>query len=142
MQWDATANAGFSTGSPWLPAPPSYRERNVAAQEAAPDSLLNFYRRLIALRRRSPALLDGSYAGLGEDPHVYAYTRTALRHHVIVALNMSAERRTFRLPSPMRTGPFVYRLALSSLPRTEPRGISGEMTLAPFEAVILESRGL
>jgi hypothetical protein len=42
----------------------------------------------------------------------------------------------------MRTGPFVYRLALSSLPRTEPRGISGEMTLAPFEAVILESRGL
>jgi hypothetical protein len=55
---------------------------------------------------------------------------------------MSAERRTLRLPSPMRTGPFVYQLALSSLPRAEPRGVSGELTLAPFEAVILESRSL
>src|SRR5215207_866784 len=142
MQWDATTHAGFTTGSPWLPAPPSYKERNVDAQETDADSLLNFYRRLIALRRRRPALLDGSYASLGDDPHVYAYKRTVRGHHVIVALNMSGERRTLRLPSPMRTGPFVYQLALSSLPRTEPRGVSGEMALAPFEAVILESRGL
>lgn len=142
MQWDATAHAGFTTGTPWLPAPPSYKERNVAAEERDPDSLLNFYKRLIELRRRSPALLDGAYAALGDDPHVYAYQRVALRHHVVVALNMSAERRTFKLPSPMRTGPFVYQLALSTLPRTEPRSISGEMTLAPFEAVILDARGL
>jgi len=140
MQWDATPHAGFTTGAPWLPVPPSYKQRNVDAQEDDPDSLLNFYRRLIALRRRSPALLDGSYASVGEDPHVYAYKRTTRGHHVIVALNMSAERRTFKLPPPMRTGPFSYNVALSSLPRAEGK-VSGEMSLAPFEAVILESRG-
>jgi alpha-glucosidase len=139
MQWDATAHAGFTTGTPWLPVPPSYKERNVAALETDPNSLLNFYRRLIALRRRSPALLDGAYASVGDDPHVYAYKRTARGHHVVVALNMSAERRTFRLPSPVRTGPFAYRLALGSLPRAGGK-VTGEMSLAPFEAVILESR--
>ncbi|HEX7312477.1 MAG TPA: alpha-glucosidase [Pyrinomonadaceae bacterium] len=141
MQWDATAHAGFTDGSPWLPVPPSYRERNVDAQETEANSLLNFYRRLIALRRRSPALLDGAYASVGDDPHVYAYQRVARGHHVLVALNMSPERRTFKLPSPMRTGPFSYTVALSSLPRAVTK-VMGEMSLAPFEAVILESRSL
>jgi alpha-glucosidase len=139
MQWDAGAHAGFTTGTPWLPAPPSFRERNVAAQEREANSILSFYRRLTALRRRSPALLDGSYASIGDDSYVYAYRRTVRGHHIIVALNMSGERRTFKLPSPMRTSPFVYTLALSSLPRTE-RRILGELSLAPFEAVILEAR--
>jgi alpha-glucosidase len=139
MQWDATPHAGFTTGTPWLPVPPSYRERNVHAQARDANSLFSFYRQLTALRRRSPALLDGSYTALDDDPHVYSYTRTARRHHVIVALNMSAEQRTFKLPPPMRTGPFVYNVALSNLPRAE-RQISGEMSLAPFEAVILEAR--
>jgi alpha-glucosidase len=141
MQWDATANAGFTNGSPWLPVPPSARSRNVDAQESDANSLLTFYRRLTALRRRNPALLDGSYASINDDPYVYAYSRTVRGHHVVVVLNMSNERHTFKLPSPMRTGPFVYRLALSSLPRTEQR-VSGELSLAPFEAVILESRSL
>ena len=140
MQWDATPHAGFTTGSPWLPVPPSYRERNVYAQARDGNSVLSFYRQLTALRRRSPALLDGSYASIGDDPHVYAYKRTVRGHHVIVALNMSAERRTFKMPSPMRTGPFVYNVALGNLPRAERRVMSGELSLAPFEAVILESR--
>jgi hypothetical protein len=53
---------------------------------------------------------------------------------------MSDERRTLKMPSPMRTGPFVYNVALSNLPRAERRVMSGELSLAPFEAVILESR--
>jgi alpha-glucosidase len=77
MQWDAGRHAGFTTGAPWLPVPPSARERNVAAQRADASSLLNFYKRLIALRRRSPALLDGDYEAVGDDPHVYAYLRRA-----------------------------------------------------------------
>ena len=123
-----------------LRRPDGRRFSNARAQEDDPVSLLSFYRQLISLRRRTPALLDGVYASVGDDPHVYAYRRSTRGQTFVVALNMSAERRTFRPPSPMRTGPFVYRLALSSLPRREPRGVSGEMSLAPFEAVILESR--
>jgi alpha-glucosidase len=136
MQWDASAHAGFTTGAPWLPVPPSAREKNVAAQSKDPGSLLNFYKRLIALRRRSPALLDGSYTALSSDPHVYAYRRDARGQTAVVALNMSAERRAFKLPPPIRTGPFSYSVALSS--RSAPaRVVSNELSLAPFEAVIL-----
>jgi alpha-glucosidase len=144
MQWDASAHAGFTEGSPWLPAPPSARERNVAAQERDPASLLSFYRRLIALRRRSPALLDGNYESLGDDPHVYAYRRTTRGQSMVVALNMSAERRAFRLPptpTTTRTGTYAYDVALGNLPRAETRGLSGEVSLAPFEAVVFEARG-
>jgi len=138
MQWDASEHAGFTTGAPWLPVPPSAREKNVAAQVKDPGSLLNFYKRLIALRRRSPALLDGSYTALGDDPHVYAYRRSAVGQTAVVALNMSGEPRTFKLPPPMRTGPFVYSVSLSSRPVAEHgRGVSDEISLAPFEAVIL-----
>lgn len=143
MQWDATANAGFTTGTPWLPAPPGYRERNVAAEERDPDSLLNFYKRLIALRRRTPALFGGDYENVGDDPHVYAYRRRVGWQTVIVALNMSGESRSFRLPTRPGDGPAAYRVALSNVRgRATGRGVFGEMILAPFEAVILESRSL
>ena len=138
MQWDATTHAGFTAGTPWLPVPPGAREKNVAAQVKDPDSLLNFYKRLIALRRRSPALLDGTYTGVGDDPHVYAYRRTARGQTAVVALNMSAERRVFRLPPPTGSRSSVYSVALSSRPAPgHGRAVSGELSLAPFEAVIL-----
>jgi alpha-glucosidase len=141
MQWDASAQSGFTTGRPWLPVPPSYRGRNVAAQERDPNSLLSFYRRLIALRRRSPALLEGGYATVGDDPHVFAYSRRAEGQTVLVALNMSAERRTFKLPPPRRAGPFAYRVALSNVGAALPRPeVTRELSLAPFEAVILEGQ--
>ena len=140
MQWDSTSQAGFTTGTPWLPVPPAATARNVAVEDRDPSSLLNFYRRLIALRRRTPALLDGRYASLESDPHVYAYERAVYGQTVVVALNMSAERRAFKLPPPMRAGPFVYNVALSNLPRAERGGVSGEISLAPFEAVILEGQ--
>ena len=140
MQWDASAHAGFTKGAPWLPVPPSAREKNVAAQANDPGSLLSFYRRLIALRRRSPALLEGDYTNLGDDPHVYAYRRAARGQTAVVALNMSGEPRTFRLP-PTRTGPSAYSVALSSRPAPEHgRGVNGELSLAPFEAVVLTAR--
>jgi glycosidase len=131
MQWDSSANAGFSSGTPWLPVPPSAREKNVAAQASDPGSLLNFYKRLIALRRASPALLDGDFEAVGADPNVFAYLRRGPRQTMFVALNMSAEARTF----PARPG---ARLRLSSRPR-DPRPAAGDaIELAPFEAVVYE----
>jgi alpha-glucosidase len=133
MQWDATHAAGFTTGAPWLPVPPSATERNVAAEERAPDSLLNFYRQLIALRRRSPALLDGDYTSVGDDPRVFAYRRSATGQTLIVALNMGGEPRTLRNFSP------DFRPVLSSIPGRKVQLAGSELRLAPFEAVILEA---
>lgn len=140
MQWDASAGAGFTTGAPWLPIPPSARERNVAVESGDPTSLLNFYRRLIQLRRRSPALLDGDYASIGADPHIFAYRRRARGQTIIVALNMSSESRSFRLSPDSIGGASRLGVVLSSRPSGGQRTVGGEISLAPFEALILEPR--
>ena len=61
VQWDATENAGFTTGKPWFYVNQNYTKINVAAQESDPDSLLNFYRAAIRLRKSLPVVRHGSY---------------------------------------------------------------------------------
>ncbi|MGH9510822.1 MAG: alpha-glucosidase [Terriglobales bacterium] len=98
MQWDGSQNAGFSKASKtWLPVPPSYHEYNVANEAGNPDSILNFYKRVIALRRELPALRNGDYIAVNrDDQNVLAYLRKGAggEDSVLVALNMSAETRT------------------------------------------------
>src|SRR5262249_49193653 len=70
MQWDATEHAGFTQGKPWLPSRASYKTHNVATELKDPDSILNFYRRLLAMRRNSSALLEGDYIPINQnDPN-------------------------------------------------------------------------
>ncbi|HSS97860.1 MAG TPA: alpha-amylase family glycosyl hydrolase, partial [Terriglobales bacterium] len=90
MQWNTTVNAGFSTKKPWLPVPASYKTHNVASELANPNSVLVFYKKLLALRHNNPALLDGNYVPLNEDdPNVISYVRKYKDQAVLVALNMS-----------------------------------------------------
>ena len=91
MQWDATANAGFSQAKPWLPVPASYKTHNVATELKEPDSVLNFYRHVLALRHHDAALRDGEYVALNEnDPNVLSYLRRYKDEAVLVVLNMSS----------------------------------------------------
>lgn len=91
MQWDTTTNAGFTTARPWLPVPPSYATHNVATELKDPDSILSFYQKLLALRHRSRALLDGEYIALNQDdPNVLSFLRKYKDEAVLVVLNMSA----------------------------------------------------
>ena len=90
MQWDATANAGFSAAKPWLKVNPNYTTINVQQQEAQPDSVLNFYRQMIRLRKAESVLVYGSYELLMEDDQqIYAYTRTLDTQKVVIICNMS-----------------------------------------------------
>lgn len=98
MQWDATPQAGFTTvAKPWLPIPPTSVQYNVGTESKDPDSILNCYKKLLALRKSDPALRDGAEMSVGNDPDVFSYVRVVPGHTVFVALNMSNKRRTVSL---------------------------------------------
>ncbi len=102
MQWNAPdPQAGFSTNpKTWLPVPANYKTINVQAELADPDSLLNWHKKLIAMRRDNPALHDGGIVMLDIDnPNVLSYVRTAPagKPAVVVSLNMTAEPQTVSL---------------------------------------------
>jgi alpha-glucosidase len=95
MQWDDSVNAGFSDSKPWLPVHTDYKTHNVQAQKQDPDSVLNYYKKIIQLRRTSPALLKGSYIPMNEDDtNVLAYMREYEGQRILVVLNMSGQAQT------------------------------------------------
>jgi oligo-1,6-glucosidase/alpha-glucosidase len=95
MPWDGSAFAGFSTVEPWLPLNHDWTTRNVAAQDADAVSLLNLYRRLLALRRAYPALTLGSITLLDAPDGVLAYERTYDGKRLLILLNLTSKNVTF-----------------------------------------------
>jgi alpha-glucosidase len=91
MQWSAQTNAGFSIVAPWLPVDARFKDYNVESEKKDPNSILNFYRQLLAMRHTNKALLDGAYVALNEnDANVLSYARSYRGKNVLVVLNMSA----------------------------------------------------
>jgi len=91
MQWSDDPNAGFTTGVPWNPIAPTFKTYNVSDELKDPNSILNWYKSLLALRRANPAFLNGDYVALNEDDlNVLSYLRTTKNEAVIVVINMSA----------------------------------------------------
>jgi alpha-glucosidase len=98
MQWNATPNAGFTTGNPWLPVPPSAKTYNVETESKDPNSIFNAYKKLLGLRKTNEALRDGKQEDIAEkDPNVYAFLRRAGDKTVLVALNMSGKQQKLNL---------------------------------------------
>ncbi|MBN2158937.1 MAG: alpha-glucosidase [Spirochaetes bacterium] len=98
MQWSDGPHAGFSPAEPWLPVTDNYREVNVEAQIKDPDSLLNFYRALISLRKERPALRSGSLKLHGSDPEVLSFSREEGGERIFVAINFSGAAYYLPLP--------------------------------------------
>ncbi|MCR5575986.1 MAG: alpha-glucosidase [Oscillospiraceae bacterium] len=99
VQWDDGPNAGFTTGKPWFFVNGNYREINVKAEEADPDSLLNFYRRLLSFRKNSPAVLRGEYREyMPRDKHFYVYERRHFEQRLLVICSFTAEQLRFNAP--------------------------------------------
>jgi alpha-glucosidase len=96
MQWDRSKNAGFSTASrTWLWIPKTAATYNVEVESEDPQSILNWYKRLIKLRRTNPALRDGNYVTVNEDdPNVLSFVQSAGGKSVLVAFNMSGQQQT------------------------------------------------
>jgi alpha-glucosidase len=135
MPWDASHNAGFTTGKPWLPLHPSFPERSVASQRKDPASVFSFYRELLRLRRGSQALRRGRFHSLTPHPTgALAYLRESPGERALVALNFTGRAQTVRLES--ASGAANWDLALSSLGPSTARAGQHEVTLGPFEAAI------
>ena len=132
MQWDDRPGAGFTTGTPWIMINPNYRQINASAQLVDPDSVFHYYRKLIALRRKSrwsDIIVYGSYRLLApEDEAVYAYLREKDGQRLLVICNLSPEPVDFRVPDEAAwetSEPIVGDLPLA---RT--------LTLAPWQAEV------
>jgi len=99
MQWSSEAQGGFTTGEPWLPVNPDRARVSVAAQQDDPKSLLNWYRALIALRKREVALRAGSYRRLSAPrSQTLCYLRETEGDQIFVALNFARNPQTAALP--------------------------------------------
>ena len=98
-QWDASENAGFTTGKPWIKVNPKYTEINLEADRKAPDSVFAYYQKLIEMRKTHPAILDGDLNFYMEDSdQVLMYTRACARETLLIVANKSDEKVTIQLP--------------------------------------------
>lgn len=92
MQWDDSANAGFTTGRPWIKVNDNYKDINAKSQVDDPDSIFNCYRRLIELRKEYPVFVDGEYRLLLEDDEsIFAYERKNADQTLLVVCNFFGE---------------------------------------------------
>ena len=132
FQWDDTKNAGFTTGKPWLKVNPNYTKVNVEAEEKDSNSILNYFRKMVMLRKALPELIYGKYDLVDKNNEkVYAYTRSLNGKKVLVLLNFSISRSKFEMPK--KTG------ALNVL-MNNVRSIAVKnnvVTMEPYQALII-----
>jgi alpha-glucosidase len=140
MQWDNTSNAGFTTGSPWLPVPPSAEQKNVDVERNDPDSLFNWYRSLIRLKKTVPAFTNGANTMLDtENTSVLSWLRQSPgMPQVVVSVNFTAQPQIVNLES---AGSGLTSAKLETLLKSpggvDPKSLD-QVVLAPFGIYIGE----
>lgn len=136
FQWDATTNAGFTTGQSWLKVNPDYKTINAAAQEKDPNSVLHYFRRVVQLRKKNPVLVYGKYTLLDRDhPDVYAYTREGAGKKLLVLLNFSPKDARAQVTQDLR-GASILLCNYRDVPGRE--GGNAGIGLRPYEAVVYQ----
>lgn len=139
MQWSSAPNAGFTTGKPWLPVPASYRTHNVATESRDPDSILNFYKALLRLRRDNPAFARGDYADVAPaNPNVLCFTRSYGDRTAVVLLNFSSRPEVLSLHLSRLSGNGSGMSVLLTTMKQPPTDLR-HARLDPFSVVILQS---
>ncbi|HEY0733396.1 MAG TPA: alpha-amylase family glycosyl hydrolase [Herpetosiphonaceae bacterium] len=133
MQWDASANAGFTEGTPWLPLAPDYQQNNVARELDDPASMLTLYRRLIELRRAEDALAVGEYAGVPAEGELLAYVRSYGERRLLIVLNLGSQPQTFDL-----SGLGGSRVRLSTHLDRDDEAAGDQLSVRPDEGLIVE----
>ena len=136
MQWDESSYAGFSNAKPWLRLPYSYPRTNVQVQKLDAFSILNFYKRLIDLRRNEPALNVGDYHSVFSNRQVVAYTRDFNEDRFIIVLNLTHRPCFFRAES----FDFEGAIELSTEPERNGAIVTDAISLSGDEGVIVRGK--
>lgn len=127
MQWDDSPNAGFTTGTPWLPVNPNYRRINAKAALADPDSVFYYYQKLIRLRKSTPVISHGDFTLLApEDENVFSYLRENEDTRLLVVCNFTDREQAYQIPDGFENA----RCLIANYPDTA-------AVLRPFEARML-----
>ncbi len=133
MQWSDAPHAGFSTGTPWLAPSDTYRTIHVAEACADPDSILHYYKTLIALRKRLPVIAEGEIAFYGmEIPGLLGYYRTLGDDALLVLCNLTGDTLAVSLPAEQTR----WQVLLDSC--GDAPAIGERLTLRPYEALVLQ----
>ncbi len=136
MQWDDSANAGFTTGAPWLPVHDDFAEENVVDEAEDPASVLSWYYTLVDFRRANEALIDGDYTEVFPDSEqVYAFTRDNGREKLLVAVNFTGGEVSIDLAA-VGIAPEAAEVLLSSYQDID-AAAANPGTLRPYEAVVV-----
>lgn len=136
MQWNNTANAGFTTGTPWIMVNPNYPKINAKEQVERPDSIFHYYQKLIKLRKAHEIIVYGSYQLLlPDDPNLYVYTRELAEEKLLVICNFTDTRQSFTLPSAWNSD--QMHCLIANYPERVPEK---QMLLNPYEALVYQTK--
>lgn len=134
FQWDASENAGFTSGTPWLRINPNYTQINAAEQMSREDSVFNYYKKLTALRKNpqyADTIVYGNLEPVWEDRHnLMAFYRRGEDQTLLVIANYQKEPQTVTLDAPYKN------VVLNNLKQLDTDGTT--LHLAGYQAVILE----
>ncbi|HUG48066.1 MAG TPA: alpha-amylase family glycosyl hydrolase [Candidatus Limnocylindria bacterium] len=134
MRWTPEPGAGFSAGRPWLPVGTAVETVNVATQHDEPDSMLALHRRLLALRRREPALHAGAWKDLGREGSIIAYLRADGERRLMVALNLGDEAGPLPVAARGMAGPIQFATSV----QREGGVLAADATLPGNEALVVQ----
>ncbi|MDO7907920.1 alpha-glucosidase [Paenibacillus sp. JX-17] len=142
MQWNDTIQAGFTSGTPWMPVHPDYKEVNVLKERADPHSVLNYYKKLISLRKEHPIMVYGDFRFILEDhQQIFSYLRSMDGENWLVLLNFSGEEASYTMSDEeaglIRGG---NRL-IGNYPEPQHAEDMVSGTLRPYEAVVYRCQG-
>ena len=130
MQWNSSENAGFTCGKPWIGVNENYKTINVEVEERDENSVLNFYKKLIKLKKSNEALIYGVYdLILEEDENIFAYTRTLNNEKFLIMANLTGENAKYMYEKEKLNS---KDLILNNYEVCEHKNLT-EFTLKPYE---------
>ena len=136
MQWDETDEAGFTTGVPWMPVNPNYKVINAAAQIGDEDSVYNYYRKLISLRKEHPIIVNGDFELVGEDDaDVFVYLRHWKDQILWVACNFTDRMQKIVSPSSNHAEYRKWHVICDNYSPSGDAFEKDQIELRPYEAV-------
>jgi alpha-glucosidase len=136
MQWTGAANAGFTSGTPWLPIDDDYPVVNVESEIADQTSILALYHRLILLRRKHAPLAYGDYRAVAMTGDLIAYIREFGGHRLLMALNLGTQPYAVSLMGALGAAERP-RIVLSTHLDREGEIVTGEVNLRADEGIIV-----